>query len=68
MIDLPDAPWIREAEAYGLPETKTIRCPVCGAENPKYFIVSCWGEAAGCSQCSDIVNAYEWTAQQLAKE
>ena len=61
MIDLPDAPWIREAELYGDPERETIYCPVCGAEDPEEFYTDSFGiEVIGCECCMKRVNAYDW--------
>ena len=57
--DLPDAPWIRDAEINGMPENETIYCPVCGAEDPEDFIIAD-GEVIGCECCTKKVDAYEW--------
>ena len=59
MTNLPDAPWIREAELYGEPEAETIYCPVCGAEDPEDFILAD-GDVIGCECCTKKVNAYDW--------
>lgn len=45
MTDLPDAPWIREAETFGLPEAENVYCPICGEENPEYFFCTGRGRA-----------------------
>lgn len=59
MMDLPDAPWIREAELYGMPEAENFYCPVCGAENPeKFYEVD--GEVIGCEECVKTHDAYDW--------
>ena len=59
MTNLPDAPWIREAELYGDEEPETIYCPVCGAEDPEDFIIAD-GDVIGCECCTKKVNAYDW--------
>lgn len=59
MMDLPDAPWIRDAEINGMPEAETIYCPVCGAEDPDYLIIVD-GDVVGCECCTQRVNAYDW--------
>lgn len=61
MIDLPDAPWIRDAEINGMPEDRTIYCPMCGAESPDQFIIQ-EGEVIGCECCTKRVSAYGWYA------
>lgn len=61
MIDLPDAPWIRETERDGMPEAETIYCPVCGAEDPEDFFTDNTGiDVIGCSCCMKRVNAWDW--------
>ena len=32
MTDLPDAPWIVDAEQNGYPHAEPVKCPVCGKE------------------------------------
>jgi hypothetical protein len=57
--DIPDAPWIRDAELNGYPENETIYCPVCGAEDPEEFIIID-GDVCGCENCTKRVDAYDW--------
>lgn len=59
--DLPDAPWIREAELYGAPgyDDEPIYCPVCGAEDPEDFIIAD-GDVIGCECCTKRVNAWDY--------
>ena len=59
-FDLPDAPWIRDAETNGMPEDEKIYCPVCGAEDPEDFILDDGGDIIGCECCTRKVNAYEY--------
>lgn len=63
MKDLPDAPWIREAELYGMPEPRPCRCPVCGSMDPATFIIED-RHIVGCEMCRDvrIVDAADWAA------
>lgn len=61
MEQIPDAPWIRDAEMYGPPgmQEEDIYCPVCNEENPDWlFIVD--GDCIGCECCVNKVDAYEW--------
>lgn len=67
MINIPDAPWIREAETYGAPgmQDEDVYCPVCGAENPDYlYIID--GDCQGCECCVKRVDAYEWIMKRRA--
>ena len=40
MQQLPDAPWIREAETYGMPpyDDFDVTCPVCGRECEEFYL------------------------------
>lgn len=58
MIDLSDAPWIRDAEINGMPKSKHPRCPICGSEESDYFYVSS-GEVVGCECCIDKVEVWD---------
>ncbi len=61
MMNLPDAPWIRDAEINGMPDAETIYCPVCGAEDPEEFYTDeTKTDVIGCECCMRRVNAYDW--------
>lgn len=59
MVQIPDAPWIRDAEINGMPEGDDVYCPVCNEENPEYFYVQD-GDVIGCSECVEQVDPWEW--------
>ena len=59
MMDLHDAPWIRDAELNGMPEGDDVYCPVCGEENPEDFYVHD-GDVVGCSCCVKRYDPWEW--------
>lgn len=59
-MQIPDAPWIRDAEQNGMPEGDDVYCPVCGEENPEYFYTAD-GEVIGCSECVRLEDPWEWT-------
>lgn len=59
MDQIPDAPWIRDAERYGVPEVDELICPVCGKEAESFFIDSN-NDIIGCDECIRMVDAYEW--------
>ena len=59
--DVPDAPWIRDAEINGMPEGDTVYCPVCGAEDPEDFYTDVTGvDVIGCDCCMKRHDAHEW--------
>ena len=69
MQDLPDAPWIREAEMNGMPPyddgTEPV-CPICGRECETIY-TDLSDTEIGCDKCIRTVDAYEW-AQQHEEE
>lgn len=58
MIDIPDAPWIRDAERYGVPEEERPCCPICGSDESDYFYVVD-GEVVGCEACVSKIEVYD---------
>ena len=68
--ELPDAPWIREAEIFGPPgdEEITYSCPVCGADEPEDFYFDRGGDICGCSECMKRKDAYEYMYDKLMDE
>lgn len=69
MIDLPDAPWIREAELYGMPDAPDVYCPICGAENPDDFFTDQTGsEVIGCSECMRRYDPWQWVEDHRPDE
>lgn len=61
-MDVPDAPWIREAENWGMPpydEIKT-RCPECGEEDVETYYIDGNNNIVGCEHCISSVDACEW--------
>lgn len=62
MTQIPDAPYIREAETFGMPEGDNVYCPICGEENPEYFFVQA-GEVLGCSCCISREDPFDYVGQ-----
>ena len=65
MIDIPDAPWIRDAEINGMPEPEDFTCPICGSENPEDFYFDTNGDLVGCSDCITMRDAYDYWYDNL---
>jgi uncharacterized Zn finger protein len=60
MTELPDAPWIVEAETWGVGNDEVeITCPECGAVNPEWFVVEKHHRVrsmiTGCSECKERI-------------
>ena len=58
---IPDAPYIRDAERYGMPDADyTYYCPICGAENPEWLYLNDSGDVYACDVCVDTTDALDW--------
>ena len=71
MNDIKDAPYIRDAELFGMDDGPEIewKCPVCGADCPERFFVNIkTDEVIGCDECMGEVDAYEWTLDTMEDE
>lgn len=61
---VPDAPWIRDAEMYGMWDGPEIDCPVCGLE-ALIMYKDANNEIVGCDKCMRTVDATDWYRDQL---
>lgn len=59
MTDIPDAPWIRDAEINGVPDSDPVICPVCDEECEDIYLDRN-GDVCGCEHCMRIRDAWEW--------
>ena len=64
MSQLPDAPWIVDAELNGLPEVPVVKCPVCGAECEEIYFYRGSRDALGCDRCIDSMDSYDWRQEE----
>lgn len=64
MNDLPDAPWVRDAELNGMPFTPQPGCPVCGWDEPEEFYINEYHEIIGCDHCVKAVEAYDYRTEE----
>lgn len=63
MEQIPDAPWIREAEMYGYPDDEPVHCPVCG-EDCSTIYSDKYGNVFACDQCLCSTDAWEWAEDE----
>ena len=65
MQQIPDAPWIREAEMYGYPpdEPEPVKCPICGEECETIY-ADMNGDVFGCDRCIMKQDAWDWADEQ----
>ncbi len=66
MIDIPDAPWVRQAERDGMPpydEEEEVNCPICGKECESIYLDKD-NEPFGCDECVKKMDAYEWRRKE----
>lgn len=64
MNDLPDAPWVRDAELNGMPQADDFVCPICGAEAPdEFYLIG--GDVVGCSECVQRVDGWDYASEHM---
>ena len=66
MKQIPDAPWIREAERNGVPDWPSVKCPVCGEECEEIYLDN-YRTACGCNRCISTQDAYEWLQDEIER-
>lgn len=66
MTQIPDAPWIQEAERLGYPPYDTVKCPICGEECDTIYIDNA-GDACGCENCVGARDSYDWYQDELER-
>lgn len=59
MIEIQNAPWIRDAEAFGMDDPEPVLCPNCHEECETLF-VSSDGDVLGCENCVTTNDAFDW--------
>lgn len=67
MEQIPDAPWIREAERDGFPADDPVKCPVCGEECDEIY-ADMYGNVFGCDECIIRQDAWEWAEERREAE
>ena len=62
MEQIPDAPWIRDAELNGMPgpEPDEVECPCCGQKCESIYTDRLGWEALGCENCIRERDAWDW--------
>ena len=60
---IPDAPWIREAEMYGMPSPDPVYCPICGEECETIY-KDRYGDVFACNWCLDSMDAGDWAERE----
>ena len=63
MYDLPDAPWIRDAENNGMPSAEPVLCPCCRKECEVIYTDAASGDVIGCDECISKQCADDWWAE-----
>ena len=62
-MEVPDAPWIREAERNGYPSSPPVECPCCGKDCTTVY-KDAYGDVFACNWCVEIQDADEWAEEQ----
>lgn len=66
MEQIPDAPWIRKAEMYGVDDPDPVYCPVCGEECETVYMDRN-GTVFACDCCLDQQDAGDWWQEELER-
>lgn len=65
MTQVPDAPWIRDAEMYGAAEPP-IECPICG-EDCEIIYMDQDRNVFGCDKCIHTQDAEDWLQDEIER-
>lgn len=63
MEQIPDAPWIRDAEMNGMPSPDPVHCPLCDEECETIYRDR-YGTVFGCENCIEEQESYEWAEEE----
>ena len=64
MEQIPDAPWIREAERFGMPPYDPDPvCPICGEDCTTVYM-DMTGEVFACNWCLKEQDAWDWQQEE----
>ena len=63
MEQIPDAPWIRDAELNGYPSAEPVECPICGWECETIYTDRS-GVVCGCEWCMEQQDSQEWAEER----
>ena len=63
MEQIPDAPWIRQAELYGVPDDDPVECPICGNDCDTIYLDKS-GVVCGCENCMTKQDAWDWREEE----
>ena len=67
MEQIPDAPWIRDAELNGYPSDPPVECPCCGEECNTIYADQ-YGNVFACDRCLMTQDAWEWAEEEKEKD
>ena len=67
MQQIPDAPWIRDAEQNGMPSPDPVECPECGKECETVYLDPS-GYCIGCDRCLRAKDSWEWMEEKRQAE
>lgn len=66
MAEIPDAPWIRHAETYGVDDPDPVYCPICGEECETVYADKD-GTVFACNNCLTEQDAGDWWQEELER-
>ena len=63
MEQIPDAPWVREAERDGYPADPPVICPCCGEECLVVYMDR-YKNVFACDRCIVEEESWEWAEEE----
>lgn len=66
MMQIPDAPWIRDAEINGMDCGPDVQCPICGRVCDDLY-VDANDDVVGCGYCVKVLDSADWYYEELEK-
>ena len=57
---IKDAPYVVDAERYGMPHPEPVFCRLCGKQCREIYVSTLDNEPVGCDRCLDVFDAEEW--------
>ena len=65
MIQIRDAPWIRDAEMNGYGDPP-VECPICGEDCESIYLDGD-RNVCGCEKCMKIIDSWDWMREEIER-
>lgn len=70
MAQIPDAPWIQDAERNGIEghDGPPPKCPICGSTTCDQIYLNKYSEEVGCEDCLTRMDVWDWAKWNEGEE